>query len=159
MEMILFNDLFIQHHYTPIWKGLFFMSIITIVGSGMMGSAIGIPAAHNGHEVRMVGTPLDREIIDEVIPVTEEEAYAAGRLLARREGILGLRRDAGHSTMLADAGLFLFLHAEQTQFFKIFHSIPAFLACSVLIFPQKAGIFLPEGIDLSVSRLGAVHIF
>ncbi len=30
----------------------------------MMGSAIGIPAAHNGHEVRMVGTPLDREIID-----------------------------------------------------------------------------------------------
>lgn len=40
------------------------MSIITIVGSGMMGSAIGIPAAHNGHEVRMVGTPLDREIIE-----------------------------------------------------------------------------------------------
>lgn len=40
------------------------MSIITIVGAGMMGSAIGIPAAHNGHEVRLVGTPLDREIID-----------------------------------------------------------------------------------------------
>jgi glycerol-3-phosphate dehydrogenase (NAD(P)+) len=40
------------------------MSIITIVGSGMMGSAIGIPAAHNGNEVRLVGTPLDREIID-----------------------------------------------------------------------------------------------
>ena len=41
------------------------MSVITIVGSGMMGSAIGIPAACNGHEVRMVGTPLDREIINE----------------------------------------------------------------------------------------------
>ncbi len=41
------------------------MSVITIVGSGMMGSAIGIPAACNGHEVRMVGTPLDREIIDQ----------------------------------------------------------------------------------------------
>ncbi|MBE5782649.1 MAG: glycerol-3-phosphate dehydrogenase [Clostridiales bacterium] len=40
------------------------MSIITIVGAGMMGSAIGIPAADNGHEVRLVGTPLDREIID-----------------------------------------------------------------------------------------------
>ena len=40
------------------------MSIITIVGAGMMGSAIGIPAARNGHEVRLVGTPLDREIID-----------------------------------------------------------------------------------------------
>ena len=40
------------------------MSIITIVGAGMMGSAIGIPAADNGHTVRLVGTPLDREIID-----------------------------------------------------------------------------------------------
>lgn len=40
------------------------MSIITIVGAGMMGSAIGIPAARNGHEVRLVGTPLDREIIE-----------------------------------------------------------------------------------------------
>ena len=40
------------------------MAVITIVGSGMMGSAIGIPAADNGHEVRLVGTPLDREIID-----------------------------------------------------------------------------------------------
>ncbi len=40
------------------------MSIITIVGSGMMGSAMSIPAADNGHEVRLVGTPLDREIID-----------------------------------------------------------------------------------------------
>lgn len=39
------------------------MSILTIVGAGMMGSAIGIPAAHNGHEVRLVGTPLDTEII------------------------------------------------------------------------------------------------
>jgi glycerol-3-phosphate dehydrogenase (NAD(P)+) len=39
------------------------MSVITIVGAGMMGSAIGIPAAENGNEVRLVGTPLDREII------------------------------------------------------------------------------------------------
>ena len=39
------------------------MSIITIVGAGMMGSAIGFPASDNGNEVRLVGTPLDREII------------------------------------------------------------------------------------------------
>ena len=38
--------------------------IITIVGAGMMGSAMAIPAHDNGHEVRLVGTPLDREIID-----------------------------------------------------------------------------------------------
>ena len=40
------------------------MGVITIVGAGMMGSAIGIPAADNNHQVRLVGTPLDREIIE-----------------------------------------------------------------------------------------------
>ncbi len=40
------------------------MGIITIVGSGMMGSALAFPAGENGHEVRLVGTPLDREIIE-----------------------------------------------------------------------------------------------
>lgn len=39
------------------------MSVITIVGSGMMGSAMSVPASDNGHEVRLVGSPLDGEII------------------------------------------------------------------------------------------------
>jgi glycerol-3-phosphate dehydrogenase (NAD(P)+) len=43
------------------------MSVITIVGAGMMGSAMSIPAADNGHEVRLVGTPLDREIIERLM--------------------------------------------------------------------------------------------
>ena len=38
---------------------------ITIIGSGMMGSALAFPARENGHEVCLVGTPLDKEIIDE----------------------------------------------------------------------------------------------
>ena len=40
------------------------MAVITIVGSGMMGSALAFPARENGHEVHLVGTHLDREIID-----------------------------------------------------------------------------------------------
>ena len=40
---------------------------ITIIGSGMMGSALAFPARENGNEVRLVGTPLDREIIDNCI--------------------------------------------------------------------------------------------
>ena len=40
------------------------MAIITIIGAGMMGSALAFPARENGHEVRLVGTPLDREIIE-----------------------------------------------------------------------------------------------
>ena len=40
------------------------MSIVTIVGSGMMGSALVFPAMANGNEVRLVGTHLDKGIID-----------------------------------------------------------------------------------------------
>lgn len=43
------------------------MAIVTIVGSGMMGSALAFPARENGHEVRVVGTHLDREIIDKCL--------------------------------------------------------------------------------------------
>ena len=37
---------------------------ITIIGAGMMGSALAFPARENGNAVRLVGTPLDKEIID-----------------------------------------------------------------------------------------------
>ena len=40
------------------------MSIITIIGSGVMGSAMSYPARENKHTVRLVGTMLDREIIE-----------------------------------------------------------------------------------------------
>lgn len=39
------------------------MATIAIVGAGMMGSALAVPFVANGHSVRLVGTPLDREII------------------------------------------------------------------------------------------------
>ena len=41
------------------------MATIAIIGSGMMGSALAFPARENGNAVRLVGTPLDRDIIDE----------------------------------------------------------------------------------------------
>ena len=40
------------------------MATITIIGAGMMGSALAFPARENGNEVRLVGTHLDREIIE-----------------------------------------------------------------------------------------------
>ena len=43
------------------------MAVITIVGAGMMGSALAFPARENRNEVRIVGTYLDREIIEECI--------------------------------------------------------------------------------------------
>lgn len=39
------------------------MTIITIIGAGMMGSALCWPLADNRHTVRLVGTPLDNDII------------------------------------------------------------------------------------------------
>lgn len=40
------------------------MNTVAIIGSGMMGSALAFPTRENGNIVRLVGTPLDREIID-----------------------------------------------------------------------------------------------
>lgn len=39
------------------------MAIITIIGAGMMGSALAFPARENRHTVRLVGTHLDAQII------------------------------------------------------------------------------------------------
>ena len=39
------------------------MATITVICSGMMGTAITYPALENGHTVRLVGSPLDNEII------------------------------------------------------------------------------------------------
>jgi len=36
---------------------------VLILGAGVMGSALAVPAADNGHAVRLVGTHLDREIV------------------------------------------------------------------------------------------------
>lgn len=39
------------------------MALITVVGAGVMGTALTVPATDNGHTVHLVGTPLDEEII------------------------------------------------------------------------------------------------
>jgi glycerol-3-phosphate dehydrogenase (NAD(P)+) len=39
---------------------------VVILGAGVMGSAMAVPLADNGHRVRLVGTHLDREIIDAI---------------------------------------------------------------------------------------------
>ena len=49
--------------------------VITIIGAGMMGSALAFPAAENGHEVRLVGSPLDDEIIDACIATNRHPKF------------------------------------------------------------------------------------
>ncbi|MBN1319135.1 MAG: hypothetical protein JXA42_26865 [Anaerolineales bacterium] len=43
------------------------MAIVTIIGAGMMGTALCWPLKDNGMDVRLVGTPLDEEIIRSII--------------------------------------------------------------------------------------------
>ncbi|MGB3682271.1 MAG: hypothetical protein WA990_07260 [Rubrobacteraceae bacterium] len=40
------------------------MTTVTVLGAGIMATALSWPLTDNGHEVRLVGTHLDREIID-----------------------------------------------------------------------------------------------
>lgn len=40
------------------------MSVVTLIGAGQMASALTFPLYENGHEVRLVGSPLDDDIID-----------------------------------------------------------------------------------------------
>jgi glycerol-3-phosphate dehydrogenase (NAD(P)+) len=58
------------------------MAIVTMIGSGMMGSALAFPARENGHQVRLVGTHLDREIIETCIKTGQhpkfEKPFPAG---------------------------------------------------------------------------------
>jgi glycerol-3-phosphate dehydrogenase (NAD(P)+) len=42
------------------------MTTVAILGAGVMASALAVPLADNGHDVRLVGTHLDREIIDSI---------------------------------------------------------------------------------------------
>ena len=51
----------------------------------------GKPAAPHGLQgigANFVPKILDTEIYDEIIPVTDEEAYEAGRLIGKKEGLL-----------------------------------------------------------------------
>ena len=57
-------------------------------GSPVLSGGKAGPHGLQGIGAGFVPEVLDMSVMDEVVTVTEEDAYAAGRLLARREGIL-----------------------------------------------------------------------
>ena len=57
-------------------------------GSPLLSGGQAGPHGIQGIGANFIPTALDRTVYDEVIPVTEEDAYAAGRELAKREGVL-----------------------------------------------------------------------
>ncbi|PZF75312.1 glycerol-3-phosphate dehydrogenase [Aestuariivirga litoralis] len=79
------------------------MSTITILGAGVMGSAMCLPARDCGHAVRLVGTHLDTEIIDSV--------KATGRHLKLNvrlpDGVTGYQHDEFAKALGTDTDLLL----------------------------------------------------
>lgn len=57
-------------------------------GSPLLSKGLAGPHGLQGIGANFIPTVLDTKIIDEVITATEEQAYAAGRLMGRTEGIL-----------------------------------------------------------------------
>ena len=57
-------------------------------GSPLLSRGIAGPHGLQGIGANFVPEVLDRSLIDEIIPVTEEDAYRIGRMLARTEGLL-----------------------------------------------------------------------
>ena len=66
------------------------VQVIAVEPAGSPLLSKGIAGSHGlqGIGANFVPTVLNTQIYDEVITVTEEEAYAAGRLLGKKEGIL-----------------------------------------------------------------------
>ena len=66
------------------------VSVVAVEPAGSPLLSRGLTGSHNlqGIGANFIPAVLDTDIYDEVFPVTEEQAYAAGRLLSQREGIL-----------------------------------------------------------------------
>ena len=60
------------------------MSTVTLIGAGQMASALTFPLFENGDQVRLVGSPLD----DEVIARLREDNYHVNLLRTLHEGVL-----------------------------------------------------------------------
>ncbi|MCA3560022.1 MAG: glycerol-3-phosphate dehydrogenase [Aestuariivirga sp.] len=79
------------------------MSTVTILGAGVMGSAMCMPLSDRGHAVRLAGTHLDAEIIDSV--------KATGRHpklnVKLPDGVTGYQHDAFAKALGSDTDLLI----------------------------------------------------
>lgn len=66
------------------------IQVIAVEPAGSPLLSKGIAGSHGlqGIGANFIPSVLDTKVYDEVLPVTEQEAYAAGRMLGRQEGVL-----------------------------------------------------------------------
>ncbi len=141
------------------------MSVITIVGSGVMGSAMCWPARDNGHEVRLVGTPLDREIINTARKTGEHPG------LKRRlpDGVRCFQIEeleealSGADLVISGVSSFGVRWFEENVLLKIPDGVPVLSVTkgleeqpdgTLLSFPTALMSRLPEGRKISINAIG-----
>ncbi|MBQ3009673.1 MAG: cysteine synthase A [Oscillospiraceae bacterium] len=74
--------------YLKAWNPYVKVVAVEPAGSPLLSKGIAGPHGLQGIGANFVPGVLDREIIDEIITVTEADAYAAGRQLGRTDGVL-----------------------------------------------------------------------
>jgi Glycerol-3-phosphate dehydrogenase len=138
------------------------MTIVTIIGAGMMGTAMCWPLVDNGHHVRLVGTPLDEEIIrrirsDGVHPRLERqipagvETYTASQIPAALFGaglVIGGISSFGVDWFAEAAGPFL---AADTPVLSVTKGLEELPDGSLLPLPDALAGKLPAGLHGKIS--------
>ncbi|MGL4606655.1 MAG: glycerol-3-phosphate dehydrogenase [Eubacteriaceae bacterium] len=142
------------------------MSILTFVGAGQMASALSFPVSENGHVVRLVGTPLDRDIITEAqqsgfhntlkrtLPKTNIEYYQIEELekaLSGTDAVL-----CGVSSFGVDwfAATILPIIPDDVPILSVTKGMISQEDGSMITYPDYFESKLPPGKKLSINAIG-----
>ena len=138
------------------------MTTVSILGSGVMATALTFPLSDNGHEVRLVGTHLDRDIIDSIketgvhpgldlqIPETvrayhledAEEAFEGAEVAMSGVNSFGVRWAGGQLSSLLQPGM---------RVLSIAKGLEATESGDLRILPEVLAEEVPEGLREQIS--------
>lgn len=141
------------------------MSTVTLIGSGQMASALTFPLYENGHEVRLVGSPLDNEIIDRL----REDNYHFNLLRTLHDGIHYYKVDQVKEALegadvvvcgVSSFGVDWFLNEiipmipEGVPMLSVTKGMLNFEDGRLQVYPEYWEEYLPEGSKLKIYAIG-----
>ena len=138
------------------------MTTVSVLGSGIMATALAFPLSDNGHEVRLIGTHLDREIIDSIketgvhpgldleVPSTvgafqldeAEEAFDGSDVILSGVNSFGVRWAGGQLSSLLQPGM---------RVLSIAKGLEATESGDLRILPEVLAEEVPEGLREQIS--------
>lgn len=141
------------------------MSVITFIGSGQMASALTFPAFENGHEIRLVGSPLDDEIIDRL----REDDYHINLRRTLHHGIKYYKNDKMQEALDGDdlvvcgvssfgvdwfADNVLPILNEDVPLISVTKGMLDFEDGTMMVYPRYWESKLPQGSNLKIYAIG-----